>query len=47
MVANVKIMYLLTKWEGQMGKYFARGVYGPSAARSLRHDREPNISHPV
>ena len=39
-------MYILTEWEGRMGKYLARarlGCYGLSTARSVHPDREPNI----
>ena len=37
-------MYLLTKWERGMENIWLEVMaYGPSAARSVRHDREPNI----
>ena len=36
-------MYLLTEWEGRMGKYLARG----HGVRTERHDRGPNIFRPA
>ena len=41
-------MYLLTKWEGRMGNTWLNVMaYGLSGARSVRHDRQPNIFHPA
>ena len=37
-------MYLLTEWEGRTGNIWPEVMaYGPCAARSVRHDRGPNI----
>ena len=38
-VVPFKNMYLLTKWEGRMGKYFTWG----HGVETVRYDRESNI----
>ena len=39
-------MYLLTKWEGRMGKYLARAQRGPCAmteSQIFSHPARPNL----
>ena len=46
-LGNRNTEYLLIEWKGRTGTYTWLGVmiYGPSAAKSLLHEREPNQTH--